>query len=106
MSKLYYDFEVGGPKETPKEWRYQNLKIRAHSPEAAVLIRLYSLSLMNVKRKWKHNITTDQILYLASMMIRRIHEYELVKTNGKTVFHYKKGCSYEINSRLKVKEII
>lgn len=102
---LYYDFEVAIPSSNKEDWKYQNIKVPATSPIAAVLLKLYALNFIQTKRVWKHSISTKDILYLAQMNIRRIHEYKLVRTNGKTVFHFKKMKEYRIDAKyLQIKE--
>jgi hypothetical protein len=101
---MYYDFEVAVPGEHPKNWKYQNIKLLASNPRAALILKQYGFNLhKNPVRLWKHDIKTNDIVYLAYQSVRRIHEYEAVRKQGKTVFQFKKVAEYKIDDKLKVR---
>lgn len=100
---FYYDFYVGIPSDSRKEWKYQPLKIAAHSAEMAI----YSKLLLNIgsnpvrTRKFKLKGHDSNLLYQASLSIRMIVEFELVRLDGKTKYRFKEVAKYAFNGALK-----
>lgn len=100
--KLYYDFWVAAPKSNPRDWKYQDWKIKAATPKQAVLVKML-LAFLDSKKNLELDL--GSLMALARMSVRRIVEYELVDLQGKTKYRFKKRAEYYINEELKIKNI-
>jgi hypothetical protein len=100
----YYDFLVGIPREHPRYWKQQNLKIAATDPEMAIFARQFLRIGSSPKRTRKYHLgkDDDNKLSLAYMAVRKIIEYKLVSTNGKTRYTFKKVAEYRIDKSLNI----
>lgn len=100
----YYDFLVCAPNTDSREWKLQKLKIAAISPEMAVYARQFLRISSSPKRTRKYHLgkDDDNKLSLAYMAVRRIIEYELKESKGKTRCDFKKVAEYRIDKSLKI----
>lgn len=100
---FYYDFYVGIPSDSRKEWKYQPLKIAAYNAEMAIYSKLLLNIGSNPVRTRKFNLKghDSNLLYQASLSIRMIVEYKLVCLEGKTKYRFKKVAEYAFNGSVK-----
>ncbi len=78
----YYSFLVGMPYQPQRTWGHLDHKIPAYSPKEALILHNFFLNRCNPDRS---NPNKDQI----NIFYRRIIEYKLMGTVGKTRFNFK-----------------
>lgn len=108
----FYDFKIGmGKSLQKKNWREQNLKLAARNPVHALY--MYDLLLRGSNSHTFKNLDfclkgKDMILMMQkaknSYGIKRVIEYKITNTNGRTQVRYKRSQIYCITSDFKIRQ--
>lgn len=112
---FFYDFRLGGKGTNRKQWAEKNIKLPAGSPlHALYLYKLFLQGLVEPKSHAFRNISfhlgpgkkgnNSDIIYQLRFSVRRIIEYKVTYTNGRTQPRYKKVGVYYISDEYKVRQ--
>ena len=94
MKKLNcYSFVVGLPTDKEEDFKFVDLKMPAPSPIAAMFLRQI---MIGFDKKASYKFDKDRLFAI----YRKVYEYEIIETRGKTVLRFRLINIYNMSETL------